>query len=552
MFPDERKVILKKEASEKILRGVNLLADAVSVTLGPNGRNVILERVYNKSRVTKDGVSVAREIFVTDRLENVAIGIAKEAAQKTVEEAGDGTTTATIIMRELTNKLIEKKEKHNIIRLKKGVERALTNIEKELKKWTYPILNEDILVNIATISVNNDRELGEIIGKTVYNLSSDSKVFIEESKTEDTSVEVINGISIEHGFISPYFIRSDTETMELEDPLVLVTNAKIKYIEQIYPIVNLAFKNKKDLLIIAEDLEKEALTFVLKNLESQKIKIAVVRPPGISNMRLFMLQDIGIQLGCKPILKDTGGKIEHFKEEHIGRCEKVIVTKRDTVIINPVNAKSPETEKRINLIKKQIKEAEKGVDERHEERLAKIFSGVAKIYVGGKTEIEIKEKKDRVEDAVLATQAAVQEGVLVGGGIALKKIGIKLLQSLDKKIIKYKENSIKKEELLGEALLYLSIQKPFDILLCNSGMEEEEVNNLINLKLNNKKLCIDFKEEKWVHGIKKGIIDPVKVTKCALKNAVSTAILLSTTDAVIHYVENIFNNAHIANPDYTA
>jgi len=543
MFPDEREVKLNDEASKGLARGVNILADAVSQTLGPNGRNVILERVYNKSRITKDGVSVANEIFLEDRLANVGAQIAKEAAAKTVEEAGDGTTTSTIIMRELFNLLLELDSKYKMASIKKVIDEVLEVVIDEIKNTAHTIQEEQDLIRIATLSTNNDKELGEIIGKLVYRVGKNGKIFIEESKTGKTYSELLRGAVVEHSYIHPLFRTIYGDTAEFTNPLIVVTDLEYKQTSDLYDLIYLAAENKRDLILFASQLEREALDFVLENAKAQRVRVAVLRPPGVGNMKILMMEDLGVLLGCKVVFNNKGKKLK-VNKEILGEAEKVIISPKETTIINGKGDKE-KIEARISYIEETIKRAEKGIDERHRERLAMLFKGVARLYVGGYTEVEITEKKDRVEDAILATQSTFEMGYVVGGGILLAYLGSALIQKAkEEELPAYKREAL---VALGKSLL-----KPFETLVDNSTLPTKKVekwfkNNMEKERFN---LTIDFSTDTFVDGIERGIIDPAKVIVCACKNAVSTALMLATTSAVIHYKENIFNNAHMLHPDY--
>lgn len=544
MFPDERKVKLQQEAQEGLSKGINILADAVSQTLGPNGRNVILERTYSKSKVTKDGVSVAREIFLEDRLANVGAQIAKEAALKTVEEAGDGTTTSTILMRALYNGIMSGKEKgYNVIKIKKVLLSILDNILETLEKESRKITTKKELQDIATLSANGDKELGNIIGELIFEIGKEGKIFIEENKTNKIDYKILKGSIIQHTFISPYMRNYYGDKAELNNPLIFISDIEFYHKEDLYPIVNIAVQNNRDLLIIAQEVDKDALTFILQNIQAGVLNCVIVRPPGVGNMRMLMLKDLEILLGGKSYTNREKNSLR-ISANSFGEAEKVIVGMNETLIINP-KGEEGSIKERVEFIKTQIKEAPKGIDERHLERLALLFMGIGKIYIGGYTEIELKERKDRAEDAVLAAQSSYKKGYVPGGGSLFYRVGVKLLKSLEEET-----KNLTEEEKFAVEILANALQEPFRILSSNSSLGIEKSIELQNEYFDKKDYCIDFRNECIVNGVKNGIIDPVAVLESALKNAISTAILLATTDAVIYYKENIFNNAHIAHPDY--
>jgi chaperonin GroEL len=529
MFGDRRRVLSGKENREELRKGVNLLADTVSCTLGPKGRNVICQRVYNKSRITKDGVTVAGEFFLEDPIQDIGAQIIKEASQKTAEEAGDGTTTSTVLARSIYNNglnYLNEDNANNPVDVIAGIDLAVNDIVKNLKKLSIDINpNTKHLENVATISANNDSDLGKIVSEAVSTIGKDGKVIMENSKDSSTYFNVIRGTIIEQGFIHPVFsTSSESEEMVLNNPLIVVSNFKFSSMEQIRDICTYAYKNQRELLIIAEELDKEALVYVAENVSRGKIKMAVVRPPGVSNMRNFMLSDIAIITGGD--FKDTvkGHNPKRFNANNFGSAEKVIVNRKQTVIIEGKGSKE-EKQKRISAIQENIKNAEKGIDDRHKERLSKMFSGVATIYIGANSEVEQKEKKDRVEDAILATQSALEEGIVPGGGFALYNCIKKKWKAFDNKDIE-----------AGYTIVMHSCLDPLKTIISNAGKNPDTILSKLN-KTN--RMGYNSKSGLYVENvIESGIIDPTKVARVSLINAASVAKTLLTTEATIYYSEN--------------
>lgn len=530
MFGDRREVITGNEAREQLRQGVNILADAVSCTLGPKGRNVILQRVYNKSRVTKDGVSVASEIFLDNAIQDIGAQLIKEAAQNTADEAGDGTTTSTVLARAIYNKgldYINENDKHNPIDVNRGIGLAVEDIVKGLIKESISIAaNSKQLEHVATISANNDEELGKIVAEAVSSVGKDGKVIMETSETSKTYHEIIKGTVIEQGFINPIFATgTNSEEVELTNPLIVTSNFKFHSMKDIYPLFDYAAKNKRDLLIIAEELDKEALQFASENILEGRINCAIVRPPGVSNMRTFMLNDIAVITGGS--FKDTsrGHSPAKMFEKNYGSAEKVIVNRKQTVIINGSGDEKLK-EERVKSIEENIANAEMAIKERHQERLSKMFSGIATIYIGASSEVEQREKKDRVEDAILATQSALHEGIVPGGGLTLLKLA------------KVKHN--RKFENACQEAGYVIVQHacttPLRQILYNAGKDLSEIT--LNLNSTNRK-GYNAKTDMYVEDmIEEGVIDPTKVVRTALENAASVAKTLLTTETVIYLKDN--------------
>ena len=530
MFGDRREVITGNEAREELRQGVNILADAVACTLGPKGRNVILQRVYNKSRVTKDGVSVASEIFLDNAIQDIGAQLIKEAAQNTAEEAGDGTTTSTVLARAIYNKgldYINESSAHNPIDVNKGIELAVTDIINELKKASIPVnINTKELEHVATISANNDVALGKIVSEAVSSVGKDGQVIMENSKTSETYHDIIAGTIIEQGFISPHFIvDGNSEELELNNPLIVVSNFKLTSKEHIEPFLKKAYNESRSMLIIAEELEKEALAYALENVLRGVVNIAIVRPPSVSNMRNFMLGDIATITGGTFRNYNASHSPTKFFDKFYGEAEKVIVNRKQTVIINGKGSEEDKLARKIS-IEENIKNADKGVDDRHRDRMSKMFSGVATIYIGATSEVEQREKKDRVEDAILATQSALHEGIVPGGGLTL-------LNLAKTEITRTFAN---KCEEAGYVIVKHACSQPIIQILSNAGKKLSD----ITLKFNDSnRKGYNAKTDKFVEDmIEEGIIDPTKVVRTALENAASVAKTLLTTETVIYLKDN--------------
>jgi chaperonin GroEL len=520
MFGDQRSVISKQEAREELLKGINLLADTVAYTMGPKGRNVILQRHYNQSRVTKDGVTVASEFFLKDPVQDIGAQLIKEAAQKTADEAGDGTTTATVIAREIIRegiKYLNINPKANPIDLNEGITFAVNKIVEAIKNKSQPVnIEDDSLLHVATISANNDPKLGELITEAVRMVGQDGQVLMEYTESPESYIETIKGATWQQPIINANFIvAADTEEIVLDNPLIVVSNFKLSSDTEAYHITKIAQSQDRPILIICEELNKSALAFLLKNVRNGHIKAAAVLPPGMSNMRTFHLEDLSVITGASFQDYNKGDTPKGFKSTFYGSAKKVIVNRKQTVIIGGKG--NPDAiEKRKLSIKENIKNAQKGLDDRHKNRYAQMFGGIATVYVGGGSDIERKERKDRVEDSILATQSALSEGILPGGGWFLKHPG------------KFALPTSKPNEFYeGIDIILKTCAKPFDQILHNAGLTHESKNPL-NVKTN--------KEVKDL--IEEGIIDPAKVTRCALENAASVAKMILTTEGVIYYTDD--------------
>lgn len=521
MFGDQRSVESQQAARNRMLKGINLLADTVAYTMGPKGRNVILQRHYNQSRVTKDGVTVANEFFLKDPVEDIGAQLIKEAAQKTADEAGDGTTTATVLARSIIKQGIEfinDNPNANPIDLNAGITAAVSCIVDNIKTKALPVdITDSRLLDVATISANNDIELGKLVTEAITSVGKDGQVVMEYSKSPDSFIETIKGTVWDQGIISPHFITSeDSEEIELEDPLIITSNFKLTSDEEVYQLVKFAKDENRSILIICEELEKTALSYLLKHTHLGHIKAAVVRPPSVSNMRSFMLQDISIITGSKLRDYNKGHTPKNFNMTYYGGAEKVIVTRKNTVIIGG-KGDSLKVEERKKAIEENIRNAEKGIDGRHKDRLSKMFSGVATVYIGGGSEIEQKERRDRVEDSILATKSALDEGILPGGGSFLATIQINPIIPTGNK------DDFRK----GIEIVRNACKEPYSQILHNAGLSNNS-DELINVKTG----------EVVENLINEGIIDPAKVTRCALENAASVAKMILTTEGVIYYTDD--------------
>lgn len=521
MFGDQRGVVQGQEARKELLKGINILADTVACTMGPKGRNIIIQRLYNQSRTTKDGVTVASEFFLPDPIQDIGAQLIKEAAQKTAEEAGDGTTTATVLARELIKlgmAYLDENPEANPIDLINGMDAAVDHYVEQIKKQSIQIdVESDKLEDIATISANNDSVLGELVAEAVRKVGVDGQVAMDFTKGSESYIDIIEGTVWDQPIIHANFITEENkEDIILDNPYIAVTNFKISSDEDAYNVVKPAQKAGKPLLLICEELTKTGLAYLLKHSALGHIKLAVVRPPGMSNMRQFMLGDLATITGAKFRDYNKDHKASNFQASYYGSAEKVIVDRKKTVIIKG-GGNPDEIKKRIDSIHENIKNAEKGIDGRHKDRLAKMFSGLATVYIGGNSDLEKKEKKDRVEDSILATQSALSEGVLPGGGYFLVNAYDAIATNGNKDYEK------------GISITIEACSKPYKQILTNAGLTGMlSSTNPINVKTG----------EKVKDLIEEGVIDPAKVTRCALENAASVAKMILISEGVIHYLDN--------------
>jgi chaperonin GroEL len=515
-----KNIIYEEKARNKLKSGVDKVANAVKVTLGPKGRNVALQKSFGSPVVTKDGVSIAKEIEVKDNLENVGAQIVKEAANKTVDTAGDGTTTSVV----LTQAIIHEGMKNvtagaNPMMIRSGIEKGLEAIVAELQEMSVNVEGKEDIKRVATISANGDEEIGEKIATVMDKVGKDGVITVEEGQTFGIQEKYVEGMQFDKGYVSPYFVtNSEDQSAEIEDPYVLITDQKINAVKDIVPVIEkIAQSGKKDIVIIAEDIEGEALATLVVNKLKGIINVVAVKAPAFGDRRKEMLKDIAILTGGEVISEELGKKIENTEIDELGQSEKIIVGKENTTVIGG-KGDNKAIESRVEEIKSAIENTDSDYDrEKLQERLAKLSGGVAVIEVGAASEVELKEKKDRIDDALQATKAAVEEGVVAGGGIAL----INARKALD---------GIKTEgdEEVGIKILRKALEVPFRKILENAGIEPARYINEIGDKKG-----FDARNEKVVDMYESGIIDPVKVTRLALENAASVSMMLITTEAVV-------------------
>jgi len=511
-----------QEAREKILRGVNVLADAVTVTLGPKGRNVVLEKSFGAPTVTKDGVTVAKEIELEDKFENMGAQMVKEVASKTSDVAGDGTTTATVLARSIyTEGMKMVAAGHDPMSLKRGIDRAVESVVNELKGLSKPTKDRREIAQVGTISANNDSTIGDIIAEAMEKVGKEGVITVEEAKGLETTLEVVEGMQFDRGYLSPYFV-TDPERMEarLEDAYILIHEKKISSMKDLLPVLESIAKTGKPFLLIAEEVEGEALATLVVNKIRGTLSCVAVKAPGFGDRRKAMLEDIAILTGGKVIAEELGIKLENVSLQDLGRAKRIVVDKDNTTIIDGAGKKA-EIEGRIKQIRAQIEETTSDYDrEKLQERLAKLVGGVAVIRVGAATEIEMKEKKARVEDALHATRAAVEEGVVPGGGVAL----IRASSALD-------NLRAGEDEKVGIAIIRKALEDPARWIATNAGWEGSVV--VDKIKNNKGPFGFNAATEEFEDLMKAGIIDPTKVVRSALQNAASVASLLLTTECMV-------------------
>ena len=519
-----KEIKFKEEARQTILKGVKTLASAVKVTLGPKGRNVVIDKSYGAPQITKDGVTVAKEIELEDRHENMGAQMVKEVASKTADKAGDGTTTATVLAEAIYSEgLRNVTAGANPMEVKKGIEMAVATIVDELKKLSKPIKDTKEIAQVATISANGDSDIGNIIAKAMERVGKDGTITVEEAKGFETTLEVVEGMNFDRGYTSSYFVtNAETLTCEYENALVLIYEKKISSMKDFLPILQAAAESGKPLLVIAEDLEGEALATLVVNRLRAGLKVVAVKAPGFGDRRKAMLEDIAILTGGQFISEELGIQLEKVTLDMLGRVKKVLVKKEDTTLIDGAGDKKAIAD-RIALLKRQIQEATSDYDrEKLQERLAKLSGGVAVIRVGAATEVEMKEKKDRVDDAKEATKAAVEEGIVPGGGAAL----IRCLPALEKLIAK-----LVGDVKIGAEIIARSLSYPLRQISENAGKEGSIIVQKVASMGPHE--GYDAREDVFVNMIEKGIVDPTKVVRCALQFAASVAGLLLTTEAII-------------------
>jgi chaperonin GroEL len=518
-----KELYFDSEAREKMKRGVDTLANAVKVTLGPKGRNVIIDKKFGSPSITKDGVSVAKEIELEDPVENMGAQLVKEVASKTADQAGDGTTTATV----LTQAIYTIGSKNvaagaNPMDLKKGIEKAVEAIVSNLKGQSRPITTSNEIAQVATISANNDFEIGTMISNAMDKVGREGVITVEEARGTETEVKTVEGMQFDRGYLSPYFV-TNTEKMEveLEKPFILISEKKVSSMKELLPVLEAVAQTGRPLLIISEDVDGEALATLVVNKIRGALKVAAVKAPGFGDRRKAMLEDIAILTGGTVIAEERGFKLENATIEYLGQAEKIIIDKDNTTIVNGVGA-SDDISNRVNQIKAQIENTTSDYDrEKLQERLAKLSGGVAILYIGAATEVEMKEKKDRVDDALHATRAAVEEGIVAGGGVALIR-AISSLEGLKG------ENE---DQTTGINIIRQAVESPLRTIVANAGGEGSVVINAV--KAGKDDFGYNAREDKYENMIAAGIIDPTKVTRLALENAASIAGLLLTTECVI-------------------
>ena len=512
------------EARDALKKGVDALSDAVKVTLGPKGRNVVIDKKFGAPAITKDGVSVAKEIELDDTIQNMGAQMVKEVASKTADEAGDGTTTATVLAQAIVSTGLKNVTAGaNPMDLKRGIDKAVKTIVGDLKKQSVAVGdNNEKIEQVATISSNNDNEVGKLIAEAMSKVTQEGVITVEEAKGTETSVEVVEGMQFDRGYLSPYFVtNADKMETDLDNPLLLIFDKKISNMKDLLPILEQTSQTGKPLLIIAEDVDGEALATLVVNKIRGSLKIAAVKAPGFGDRRKEMLEDIAILTGGVVISEEKGHKLESTTIEMLGNCEKVTVDKDNTTIVNG-SGKKKDIELRIKQIKSQIESTTSEYDkEKLQERLAKLSGGVAVLYVGAASEVEMKEKKDRVDDALAATKAAIEEGIIPGGGVALIRAGSKLNML----------NGDNDDENTGIQIIATAIQEPLRQIVANSGGEGSVVISKILSKKGD--FGYNAKTETYENMLKAGIIDPTKVTRIALENAASVAGMLLTTECVL-------------------
>ncbi|MFO7771638.1 chaperonin GroEL [Roseovarius gahaiensis] len=512
------------DARNKMLRGVNILADAVKVTLGPKGRNVVLDKSFGAPRITKDGVSVAKEIELEDKFENMGAQMVKEVASRTNDEAGDGTTTATVLAQGIVKEGMKAVAAGmNPMDLKRGIDLATSKVVEAIKAASRPVENSDEVAQVGTISANGEAEIGQQIADAMQKVGNDGVITVEENKGTETETDVVEGMQFDRGYLSPYFVtNSDKMIAELEDCLILLHEKKLSSLQSMVPLLEQVIQSQKPLLIIAEDVEGEALATLVVNKLRGGLKIAAVKAPGFGDRRKAMLQDIAILTGGQVISEDLGMKLESVTMDMLGSAKKVSITKDETTIVEGAGEKA-EIEARVSQIRTQIEETTSDYDrEKLQERVAKLAGGVAVIRVGGMTEVEVKERKDRVDDALNATRAAVQEGIVVGGGVALIQ-GAKSLEGLTG------ENS---DQTRGVEIVRLALEAPLRQIATNAGVDGSVVAGKIR-ESDDLKFGYNAQTEEYGDMFKFGVIDPAKVVRTALEDASSIAGLLITTEAMV-------------------
>ena len=523
-----KKITFSKEARDKLATGVDKLADAVTSTLGPSGRNVIIEQDMGMPTSTKDGVTVAKSIELKDKVENLGAQIVKQASIKTAEQAGDGTTTSTLLAQSILEEgLGRMQEGSNVVDIKRGIDKAVKDVVKFLDEQSKEITDEEQLKQIATISANNDTEVGELISTAMDKVGQDGVVTIEESKTGETYLETVEGMQFNRGYKSPYFVTdNNTMTAVLQNPLILITDKRLTTVKELLPILEGASQQSKSLLVIADDIDGEALSTMVVNKMRGILPVVAVKAPEFGDRKKAMLEDIATLTGGTVISSEKGMRLDKFQAEWLGKANKVTVGKEATTIIDAQGTEEAITN-RIEEIKTQIDDTTSPYEkEKLQERLAKFMGGIAVVHVGGMTEVEMKEKKDRVEDALHATKAALEEGVLPGGGIALLNASMLLVEQI---------GDLEGDKQVGYDIVISALETPFYKILENAGYSHDEIGD-IELRIKEDQsfwFGYNPREQDYFDMFKEGIIDPTKVTRLALENAASVAGTLMITEAVV-------------------
>jgi chaperonin GroEL len=511
------------DARDRMMRGVDTLANAVKVTLGPKGRNVIIDKSFGAPRTTKDGVTVAKEIELEDKFENMGAQMVREVAQKTNDLAGDGTTTATVLAQAIVREGLKAVAAGmNPMDLRRGIDKAVAQVIEEIAKRSKKVKNSGEIAQVGTISANGEKAIGEMIAEAMQKVGNEGVITVEEAKGLETELEVVEGMQFDRGYLSPYFITNAEKMIaELEDPYILIHEKKLSNLQQLLPVLEAVVQSGRPLLIIAEEVEGEALATLVVNKLRGGLKVAAVKAPGFGDRRKAMLEDIAVLTGGQTISEDLGIKLENVTLDMLGRAKRVSITKENTTIVDGAGKKK-DIEARVNQLKAQIEETTSDYDrEKLQERLAKLAGGVAVIRVGGATEVEVKERKDRVDDALNATRAAVEEGVVPGGGVML----LKAANAIDVK----GDNA---DQEAGIGIIKRALQAPIRQIASNAGVEGSIVVGKI-LDTKGQSFGYDAQNDEYGDMLEKGIIDPAKVVRVALQDAASVAGLLITTEAAI-------------------
>ena len=518
------------DARDKLKRGVDALANAVKVTLGPKGRNVVIDKKFGAPNITKDGVTVAKEVELADAVENMGAQMVKEVASKTADVAGDGTTTATVLAQAMVREGLKNVTAgHNPMELKKGIDEAVKVVVTELKNMSKDISGSNEIAQVATISSNNDAEIGQFIADAMNKVGKDGVITVEEAKGLETYLEVVEGMQFDRGYLSPYFVTNpDSMEVDLENPFILLFDKKISQMKDLLPVLEQTVQTGRPLLIIAEDVDGEALATLVVNKIRGSLKVAAVKAPGFGDRRKAMLEDIAILTGGVVISEERGFKLENTTLDMLGTANRVTIDKDNTTLVDGAGS-ADDIKARVNQIKAQIENTTSDYDrEKLQERLAKLAGGVAVLFVGAATEVEMKEKKDRVDDALHATKAAVEEGIVPGGGVAL----VRAIGSIEKGRGGIHDDLLKGDVGVGVAIVRRALEEPLRQIVNNAGLESGVVLNEVR-----KGTDVDFgfnaREEVYENFFATGIIDPTKVTRSALENAASIASLLLTTECVI-------------------